>query len=656
MTAILGALALLAAGAVAAAAFRRRPRVAAVLGALAPAGALALVLVPCARVLGGEAPESMVLAWPAPLGSVSLGLDALSAFFLLVVLAIGALAAVYGVGYLRDDPGPRAGLSWCFFDVLVASMAVVVLARQAILFLLAWETMGLSSFLLVAYHHERAEARRAAWTYLVAMHLGGCFLIAMFFVLAQGAGSFDFARFGQGLTPAAATACFLLAVVGFGTKAGLMPFHVWLPEAHPAAPSHVSGLMSGVMIKTGIYGIARVLLLLGPPKLSWGLLLLALGGASALLGVLFALAQHDLKRLLAYHSVENVGIIVLGLGVGVTGLAMDSPAVAALGFAGGLLHVLNHALFKALLFFGAGSVLRATGTGEIDELGGLMRRLPVTATTFLVGSVAISGLPPFNGFVSELLVYWGGFSGASALAAPAAVPLGAVIAVLGAVGGLALACFTKAFGIVFLGLPRSSRGQAAGEAPSSMLVPMVVLAAACLVLGLGGGLAVPALQGLVSEFVGEAARQPLRDAGLVLSRVALVAGGTIGLVALLALARRLLLRGRDVREAVTWDCGYVAPSPTMQYTASSFAQPIVGLFRSLLGTRKRVSSPEIHFPDSAHLETETPDLGREGIYEPLVESAGGALRRILILQHGRLHVYVLGLVVTLLALLLWQVR
>jgi hydrogenase-4 component B len=656
MTAIVGALALLVAGAVAAAAFRRRARLAGVLGALAPAGALALALVPGARALGGSAPESLTLQWPAPLGSVSLGLDALSAFFLLIILALGALAAVYGIGYLGHEPGPRAGLSWCFFDVLVASMAVVVLARHAILFLLAWETMGLSSFLLVAHHHERAEARRAAWTYLVAMHLGGCFLVPMFFVLAQGAGALDFARFGQGLTPTAATACFLLALIGFGTKAGLMPFHVWLPEAHPAAPSHVSGLMSGVMIKTGIYGLARVLLFLGTPKLSWGLVLLALGGASALLGVLFALAQHDLKRLLAYHSVENVGIIVLGLGIGVTGLAMDAPAVAALGFAGGLLHVLNHAVFKALLFFGAGSVLRAAGTGEIDELGGLVRRLPVTATTFLVGSVAISGLPPFNGFVSELLVYWAGFSGAAGLAAPAAVPLGIVIAVLAAVGGLALACFAKAFGIVFLGLPRSGKGDAAAEAPLSMLAPMVILAVACLGIGLGGGLLVPALHGLVSAFVGESARPALRDGGRVLARVALVAGGTLVLVALIALARHLLLRGRDVREAVTWDCGYVAPSPRMQYTASSFAQPIVDLFRSLLGTRKHVSSPEIHFPDSAHLETETPDLGREGIYEPLFENAGGALRRILILQHGRLHVYVLGLVMTLLVLLLWQVR
>jgi len=654
MSALLLALAVLAGCAALSLALRRLPPLAGAIGALGPLAALALALRPSLDVLSGAPPLSARVDWTAPVGPLSLGLDPLSAFFLLVILGVSALAAVYGLGYLHRTPQDAA--SWCWFDLLVASMAGVVLARQAILFLLAWETMALSSFLLVAHHHERQEVRRAAWTYLVAMHLGACFLLPMFFVLAKGAGSLEFAAFGQGLTPAAATACFLLAVVGFGTKAGLMPFHVWLPEAHPAAPSHVSALMSGVMIKTGIYGIARVLLVLGTPRLSWGLVLLALGGVSAFLGVLFALAQHDLKRLLAYHSVENVGIIVLGLGVGVTGLALGAPGVAALGFAGGLLHVLNHALFKGLLFLGAGSVLRASGTAEIDELGGLMRRMPVTAVTFLVGSVAIAGLPPFNGFVSELLVYWGGFSGVAALPAPAALALGAMVAVLAAVGGLALACFSKAFGVVFLGLPRTPHGESATEAPLSMRLPMIVLAVACLVVGLGGGLLVPALSPLVGAFVGRGGLPALRDAGDVLSRVALVSGGMLGLVAVLALARLLLLRGREVREGVTWDCGYAAPSASMQYTASSFAQPIVELYRSLLGTRKKVSSPGIHFPDAAHVETETPDIGREGIYEPLFETLGSALRRTTVLQHGRLHVYVLGLVLTLMALLLWQVR
>jgi len=654
MSALLLALGVLAGGAALSLALRKLPPLAGAVGALGPLAAFALALRPSLDVLAGAPPLSTRVGWMAPVGPLLFGLDPLSAFFLLVILGVSALAAVYGLGYLHRTP--QDATSWCWFDLLVASMAGVVLARQAILFLLAWETMALTSFLLVAHHHERPEVRRAAWTYLVAMHLGACFLLPMFFVLATSAGSLDFAAFGPGLTPAAATACFLLAVVGFGTKAGLMPFHVWLPEAHPAAPSHVSALMSGVMIKTGIYGIARMLLVLGTPRLSWGLLLLALGGVSALLGVLFALAQHDLKRLLAYHSVENVGIIVLGLGVGVTGLALGAPAVSALGFAGGLLHVLNHALFKGLLFLGAGSVLRASGTAEIDELGGLMRRMPVTATTFLVGSVAIAGLPPFNGFVSELLVYWGGFSGVAVLAMPAALSLGVMVAVLAAVGGLALACFSKASGVVFLGLPRSPRGEGANEAPLSMQLPMVVLAAACLVVGLGGGLLVPALSPLVGTFAGRGGLPALQDAGLVLSRVALVSGGLLGLVALLALARLLLLRGRDVREGVTWDCGYVAPSASMQYTASSFAQPIVELYGSLLGTRKMVSSPEIHFPDAAHVETETPDIGREGIYKPLFETVGSVLRRTRVLQHGRLHVYVLGLVVTLLALLLWQVR
>ncbi len=656
MTSLIAALGVLGASALGALALAGRARAAAAIGAAGPVAALALGS-PCALhvLLGGRAPE-VVLRCPSPLGTQRLALDPLSALFGITILGIAALAAVFGVGYMSRHAGRRTSVSWFSFNVLVASMLVVVLARHAVLFLVAWETMALASFFLVIYEHERREVRQAAFTYAVATHLGSVFLIPMFFLLGRAAGSLDFANLGQGIAPGTASACFLLAIVAFGTKAGLMPFHVWLPEAHPAAPSHVSALMSGVMIKTGIYGLARVLTMLGPPPLSWGLLLLFLGGVSALLGVLFALAQHDLKRLLAYHSVENVGIIVLGLGAGVTGVAIGAPAVAALGFAGAFLHVLNHALFKSLLFFGAGSVLRATGSAELDGLGGLIRRLPVTAATFLVGAVAISGLPPLNGFVSELLIYWAGISGAATLGAPAAIPLGATVALLAAVGGLALACFTKAFGIVFLGEPRHGKGLDASEVPLSMRVPMLVLAALCLALGLGGGLVVPALGGLVTVFAGPGARQALAQGGFVTGRVALVAAGMLGLVAVLSLVRRLLLRGRDVRAAVTWDCGYAAPSGRMQYTASSFAQPIVDLYVSLLRTRKRVTPPDIHFPAAAHVATETPDLGREGLYEPLFEGIEQALRRIHVLQQGRVQVYVLGVVLTLLALLLWQVQ
>jgi hydrogenase-4 component B len=658
MALVLAALAALAIAGLVALVSATSPRTSPFVGASGPLAACALLARPTLDVLAGGPALVGVWSWTWPSLSVNLGLDALSAVFLAVVLALGALTAVYGLGYLRESGTPGArGLAWFCFNILLASMVLVVLARDVIVFLVAWETMALTSFLLIAFDHEQREVRRAAWTYFVATHLGSLFLLPLFFLLGKAGGSLVFADFSSASGAGIASVCFLLAVVGFGTKAGVMPFHVWLPEAHPAAPSHVSALLSGVMIKMGIYGLLRILTFLGTPPLWWGWLLLALGGVSALLGVLFALAQHNLKRLLAFSSVENVGIIVLGLGVGVTGLASESPRMAALGFAGAFLHVVNHALFKGLLFLGAGSVLHATGTVEIDELGGLMRRMPVTATTFLVGALAISGLPPLNGFVSELLVYRSALIGTTALPAPAAIPLAAVIGALAAVGGLALACFTKAFGIVFLGHARSRHVLQAHEASLSMRVPMILLAGACVAVGLAAGLTLPRLSGAVSVLVpGTEPAAALSEGGALLTRVAVVGVALCCLIAAGALLRRLLLLRRDVRLADTWDCGYSAPSPSMQYTASSFAQPIVDLYVSLLRTRKRVAAPDLHFPDAARLETETRDIGREGIYEPLFESAERLLKRMRILQHGRVQVYVLSLVLTLVVLLLWQVR
>jgi formate hydrogenlyase subunit 3/multisubunit Na+/H+ antiporter MnhD subunit len=318
-------------------------------------------------------------------------LDALSAVFAVPILVIAALAAVYGQEYLSPYAARKElAVTWFWYNLLTGSMLLVAVARNAVLFLLAWEAMSLASFFLVMFEHQRASVRHAGWVYLVATHIGTAFLLVMFAVLGRQAGTLDFAAFAPGpATPMAPGLLFLLAVVGFGTKAGFMPLHVWLPEAHPAAPSHVSAVMSGVMIKTGIYGLLRVLTFLGPPAPWWGWVLVATGAVSGVFGVLFALAQHDLKRLLAYHSVENIGIIAMGLGVGMLGLSYRQPAVAFLGLAGGLLHVCNHAVFKSLLFLSAGSALQATGTREIDQLGGLLRRLPVTGAVFLVGSAAI---------------------------------------------------------------------------------------------------------------------------------------------------------------------------------------------------------------------------------------------------------------------------
>ena len=417
-------------------------------------------LVPTVSVLWTGRVETLRGAWQVPFGSFFVQMDALSAFFLLPILGLSIVAALYGGEYLMAYRSRKnLGSSWFFFNLLVASMVMVALARNAVLFLLAWELMSLASFFLVTFEDEKESVREAGWTYLVATHLGTAFLLVLFLVLGRQAGSLDFDRFlaaSGSISPVAGVA-FFLALIGFGTKAGFMPFHVWLPEAHPAAPSHVSALMSGVMIKTGIYGLLRTLTFLGHPESWWGWVLIGIGLASGLGGVLFALAQHDLKRLLAYHSVENIGIIALGLGTGVLGLALNQPALAVLGLAGGLLHVLNHALFKGLLFLGAGAVIHATGTRDIDHLGGLIRRMPWTAAMFLTGSVAICGLPPLNGFVSEFLIYVGAFAG---IGLPGISVWGAAtIAGLAMIGGLAAACFTKAFGIVFLGEPRNDQAR-----------------------------------------------------------------------------------------------------------------------------------------------------------------------------------------------------
>ncbi len=339
--------------------------------------------------------------------------------------------------------------------------------------------MSLASFFLVMFDHEKDEVMRAGWTYLAATHLGTAFLLVMFLVLGAG-GSLDFSALTASGLPAALV--FAAALIGFGTKAGFVPLHVWLPEAHPAAPSHVSALMSGVMIKTGIYGLLRVMTFLGAPAAWWGWSLVVIGAVSGVAGVLFALAQHDLKRLLAYHSVENIGIIALGLGIGILGTVSANPVVAAMGFCGALLHVVNHGIFKSLLFLGAGSVLHATGTRAIDRLGGLIKSMPVTGAAFLVGAAAICALPPLNGFVSEFLVYSAAFN---SVAAGTQVWGGmVVIGGLALIGGLAAACFTKAFGVVFLGEPRSRDAVGVHEAPLSMCWPMATLAALCLAIGL----------------------------------------------------------------------------------------------------------------------------------------------------------------------------
>jgi formate hydrogenlyase subunit 3/multisubunit Na+/H+ antiporter MnhD subunit len=662
----------------------RKPALSHAIGAAGAAlGSLVGLVVTVTMLLRGVA-GGLSLSWNPAIGaSFSIGFDPLSGFFLIAIYALCGLGAVFGHGYLRHFTGTRGlGSHWLFYAFLAASMALVVLARNAVLFLVSWEVMSLSSWLLVTFEHEKEEVRSAGITYLVATQIGTAFLLVMFMLLgatatqAPGVAALDFAGFAPsglaaggfapsglaagGFAPGAgvAAAVFLLALVGFGTKAGIVPLHVWLPEAHPAAPSHVSAVMSGVMIKTGIYGLLRVLTFLGAPPAWWGWTMLLIGAASGVIGVLFALAQHDIKRLLAYHSVENIGIICIGIGVGLLGISYGSPVMAVLGFAGGILHVINHALFKGLLFLGAGAAAEAAGTRDMDRLGGLLRRMPWTGSTFFLGSVAICGLPPLNGFVSELLIFLGAFA---AVALPAAAPATAGAIAIGAlalISGLACACFTKAFGIVFLGEPRSEQASAAGEPAASMVVPLVVLASACAAVGILGWLVVGWLSPLAASMAGvppDTVAALVSPARVGLLRAILAAGGLAVLVGLLTGVRVALQRGRpSARSTVTWDCGYARPTARMQYTSSSFAQPLVAMFRGLLATRRHAPLLDPLFPVAASFSTHTPDVFSTNVILPGLRGAASLFSRLRWLQHGRLQLYVLYIAAALIILLAWR--
>ncbi|HJQ65484.1 MAG TPA: proton-conducting transporter membrane subunit, partial [Gemmatimonadales bacterium] len=492
MTLFFGGLATIVAAGVSAALFRHRPRLVERSYALLMTAGCALAAVPAIRVLAGASALGVRVAVPAPSGPWDFGIDLLSAAFLLVVLGPGLANGWYGLRALGTERGHRpVAAALVLFALEIAALALVVTARAVVPFLIAWEVMAVLAYFLVTFEHERADVRRAGLVYLVATHTGTLALLALFALWAGAGGAltFDALAARAAALPAGGALVLWLALFGFGLKAGLVPLHFWLPEAHASAPSHVSALMSGVVIKMGIYGLFRVLTLLAAPPAWWGWLVLGLGVTSGVLGVLWALAQHDLKRLLAYHSVENIGIILMGLGAGALGITYQIPLVAVLGFAGAILHTLNHALFKSLLFLAAGATVHATGTRDLDRLGGLAPRMPLTWLAFLIGSVAIVGLPPLNGFVSEWVVFQALLGGVTS-GAPIRLTLIAV-AGLALVGGLALACFAKVAGIVFLGRPRGDAPARAHEVAPGMLAPMFGLVAACALIGLLPGLAVP---------------------------------------------------------------------------------------------------------------------------------------------------------------------
>jgi hydrogenase-4 component B len=603
-----------------------------------------------ALVLFGQDAVVLQHAWQWPSGSIRIAVDRLSAFFLMPVFVVSALGSIYGEGYWSEREHPdNARKLRCFYGIATAGLFLVMAAGDAWTFLAGWEVVGLAAFFLVTTEQDDAEALRAGWIYLIAAHAATLLLFAMFALLHRAAGTWllvpsEALRGSPLLTP-----ILVAALLGFGIKAGVMPFHIWLPGAHAAAPSHVSALLSGVVLKMGIYGLARTLSLL-PAFPEWlAPALLALGAVSGVLGVVMALAQHDLKRLLAYHSVENIGIILIGLGVGVLGVARHQPAWAVLGFAGGLLHVWNHAAFKSLLFYSAGAVVKAAGTRDLDSLGGLLRRMQFTGAMFVVGAVAICGLPPLNGFVSEWLIYMGSFRAVTTASGGNAIGASLAAVALAFIGALAVACFVKAFSTVFLGNPRGRGSGFSGDATTSMKWPMGVLAAACCAIGL-----LPVAAGNVSRRAAQAllgGAHPPFDAAL--PELATVTFVLLALIGSCAAAAILLSSRRGV--TFTWDCGYAAPTARMQYTASSFAQVLGRLFRRVLLSEVHRPAVESLFPGAgARFESHVPDPVLDRLLLPATRLVQRVLKFGRAIQTGHVQMYLVYIVVTVVALLAWS--
>ena len=655
MQLLIGSWLLLLAGGLLACALGRRERLALLVGSGAALAGSAAGLLAAVRALVSDHPDTLTLALTIPGLSFSLSLDGLAAFFLIPISLIGLLGALYGQEYMAGSGRRFPGLHWLFYNLLILSMALVVTAANGGLFLFAWECMSLSSFFLVIGDHEEEAVGRAGLIYLLATHLGAALLFLFFLTAGSLGGSLEFASFTalKGVSPLLSSGLFLLILIGFGSKAGLFPFHVWLPEAHPAAPSHVSALMSGVMVKTAIYGLLRFLSFLPAAPAWWGGVMLTLGLAGALFGIAMAATQRDLKRGLAYSTVENVGLIFLALGFWLYSQSVGHATAAALALLGGLLHVWNHALFKSLLFMGAGSILHATGTRNLNRMGGLLKRMPRTGGLLIIGAMAVSALPPLNGLVGEWFIYRSLMeSGVGQSGLAAFFPL-IVMGLLALVGGMVLIVFTRLVGIALSGEPRDPAAAQAHEAGGRMVGAMAVLASLALLAGLVPSLVLgPAMR--VAGVISPGLPRLLNEAGLLPTWLGWLGWALLTLVALVWIgSRRLQARGRT-GAAPTWGCGYTLPSSRMSYSAEGFTelagssflceclQPGVSDGRSLS-----------LFPEQATFRYHAPDLMLDSGYQPLFAKVAGACSRLRRLQSGLVHIYMFYIFSATVLLLIW---
>ncbi len=598
--------------------------------------------------------ELFVMAKPLKLAfmlfmgqNITIEIDQLSAFFILVINFTMLTGIIYAKGYLKPYTGKKSetefSLHYFNFLWLHISMLLVVMLRDALAFLVIWEIMSISSFFLVIFESEKKDNIKIGIKYLIQMHMAIIFLMIAFllaYVKSGAAFSFDgLSVYFEAHNP---FYLFILFFVGFGIKAGFIPLHTWLPHAHPAAPSHVSGVMSGVMIKMGIYGMLRVLTYIHHDLFNIGLFILIISLASGLIGVSLAIVQHDVKKLLAYHSIENIGIIGIGIGLGTIGLAENLPLLTVLGFGGGILHILNHSLFKSLLFYTSGSIYQQTHTRNIEKLGGLIKRMPKTALFFLLGALAISGLPPFNGFISEFLIYSGMFRSLSSAGLFTDVVLLFSFSGLAIIGGLAIFCFTKVFSIVFLGTARSEKVSQANEVEGSMLFPQFLIGLMIVLIGFVPVIFMRPLVHVISIFSlnAEAVQQIIPT----LNHISLSSGIFIALIGIFRMLRSLQQKNLAIKNEATWGCGYTGANPAVhQYTATSYADNFVQLSSKLVNVKKEFKdypTDEI-FPHEREFETHSGDVFEDHLIRKPSHKILHGLKRIAVFQTGKIQHYLL---------------
>lgn len=622
-------------------------------------------------VLSGRKAFSLECGGFLQIGPLSFTVDPLSAFFIFVISFLSIATSIFAIGYTREYQGrKRIPLLGFFYNLFLLAMILVVCVQNAFYFLVFWELMSLASYFLVVLEHEKREARRAGMLYLVMTHIGTSFIAAAFWLLFVHSGEFSFNAFqvhAATLPPALKNAIFVCALIGFGTKAGVIPLHVWLPEAHPQAPSHVSALMSGVMIKTAIYAILRFLFsFLGEIPPWWGTTILTIAIVSTLLGILYALMENDLKRLLAFSSIENIGIILLGLGMGIVFKSMGNLLYASFAIAAALFHTLNHAAFKGLLFLAAGSAISKTHTRNMEELGGLIKTMPWTAACFLVGSIAISALPPFNGFVSEWMTFVSLLLGFKHPGLGVRFFSPVLASLLGLAGALAATCFVKAFGITFLGKTRSTHASEVQEASGSMKIGMGILAASCLGLGVTAPWVVGILGNVSRSLMGETPAGIFVKKTFLLppsgiSQISFLAVGLILLLVIpfLIVTVRLILGKQPVRLGPSWDCGLAGLSPRMQYTATGYSKPLRRIFSFLYQPTRRVElENEGHeiLRTAERFESKTSHIFEDWIYKPAANLISALSQKAKQIQTGHIQLYLAYIFITLILLLLFGSR